>query len=74
MTPINLHALGPVLQVVPLALVFSSQMLLTEKSSAAVEAGLSEKKTELFSIHATEPSVIQNNLPNLGWSHFGIND
>jgi hypothetical protein len=74
MTPISLHTLGPVLQVLPVALVFSSQLLLTEKSSASVEAGLSERKTELLSIRTTGLTAILNKIPDPGWSHYGIND
>jgi hypothetical protein len=74
MTPINLSALGPVLQVLPMALVFSSQLLLPEKSLAAVESRRPERKTEHLLIHATGLTAIREKFPDPGWSHYGIND
>jgi hypothetical protein len=74
MNPINLSVLGPVLQVLPMALVFSSQLLLTEKSLATVEPGLPERKTELLLIRATGLTAIREKFPDPGWSHYGIND
>jgi hypothetical protein len=74
MTPINLSALGPVLQVLPVALVFSSQLLLTEKSLATVESGRPERKTEFLQIRATGLTAIREKFPDPGWSHYGIND
>jgi hypothetical protein len=69
------HTLGTILQSLPVALVFSSQLLLTEKSTATVEAGLSESKAEpLFSIHATKLTAVLKRMPDPGWNHFGIND
>jgi hypothetical protein len=74
MTPISLHALGPVLEVLPVAFVFSSQLLLTDRSSAKVESGLSEKKSGLLLVRTTGLTAILGKLPDPGWSHYGIND
>jgi hypothetical protein len=74
MSPISLHDLGPVLHVLPVALVLSSQLLLTEKSFAAVEADLSERKTGLLLIRTTGLTAIVERFPDPGWSHYGIND
>jgi hypothetical protein len=74
MTPINLSDLGPVLQVLPVALVFSSQLLLTEKSLAAVESVRPERKTELLLIRATGLTARREKFSDPGWSHYGIND
>jgi len=75
MTSISSHTLGPVLQALPVALVFSSQLLLTERSSATVESGLSERKAEpLFAIQTIKSPAILKAIPDPGWSHFGIND
>jgi hypothetical protein len=74
MASISLHVIGPVLQVLPVALGFSSQLLLTEESSATVEDGLSERKTELLLIRTTGLTAILDKIPDPGWSHYGIND
>lgn len=74
MTLINLHTLGPVLQVLPVALVFTSRLLLTDKTSATVESGLSERTTGLLLIRTTGLTAIPEKIPNTGWCHYGIND
>jgi len=54
--------------------VFSSQLLLPEKSLAAVESCRPERKTEHLLIHATGLTAIREKFPDPGWSHYGIND
>ena len=72
MTPISLHILVPTLQAVPAAFVFSTQLLLTEKSSVAVEPGSSDAKTVDFMLRATKTTTIFEESP--GNSHYGLNE
>jgi len=72
MTPISLHILVPTLQAVPAAFVFSTQLLLTEKSSVAVEPGSSDAKTIDFTLRAAKTTTIFKEFS--GYSHAGLNE
>lgn len=72
MTPISLHILVPTLQAVPVAFVFSAQLLLTEKSSVVVEPGLSDAKTVNFTHRAAKTTTILEEFA--GYRHFGLNE
>ena len=72
MTPISLHILVPTLQALPAAFVFTTQLLLTEKSSAAVEPVSSDAQTGNFTLRATRKTTIFKEFP--GYSHYGLNE
>jgi hypothetical protein len=72
MTPISLHILVPTLQAVPAAFVFTTQLLLAEKSLVAVEPGSSDAKTVNFTLRATKTTTILKEFP--GYSHYGLNE
>ena len=69
MTPISLHILVPTIQAFPATFVFSTQLLLTEKCSVAVEPGSSDAKTVNFTHHAT--TILKDFT---GYSHWGLNE
>jgi hypothetical protein len=56
----------------PSALIFSSRLLLTEKSSAANDGYSLALRTESLTIRATLVTPILKEIP--GYSHGGIND
>jgi hypothetical protein len=68
----NFHTVGPILQAMPLALIFSSRLLLTEKSSVTDDPLSSDVRTETLAIRATLVTPILREIQ--GWSHGGIND
>ncbi|MGO8836173.1 MAG: hypothetical protein ACLQAH_15600 [Limisphaerales bacterium] len=72
MTPISLHILVPTLQAVPAVFVFSTQLLLTEKSSVAVEPGSSDAKTVNFTHSVAKTTMILEEFP--GYNHSGLNE
>jgi hypothetical protein len=72
MTPISLLIPVPILQVLPAAFVFSTQLLLTEKSSVAVEPGSSDAKTVNFTLRAAKITTILKEFP--GYNHYGLNE
>ena len=72
MIPTSLHTVGPTLQAMPLALIFSSRLLLTEKSSGADDGSSSDLRTETLTIRATLVTPILKAIP--GYSHWGINE
>ena len=74
MTSISPHTIGSILQVLPAALVFSSPLLLTEKASAMIQSSLLEGETKPLMHCHIKLAVILTKIPDLGWSHFGIND
>ena len=71
MTPISLHSLVPTLQALPAAFVFSTHLLLTEKSSVGVESGSSDAKTVNVTLRATKTTIFKE-FP--GYSHYGLNE
>jgi hypothetical protein len=72
MTPTSLHTIVPTLQAIPLALIFSSQLLLTEKSSVTDDGFSLVMRTEALTIRASLVTAISKEIPS--WSHGGIND
>ena len=68
----NLHTISPTLQALPLALIFSSRLLLAEKSSVADDGYPLALRTESLTIRATLVTPILKEIP--GYSHGGIND
>lgn len=72
MPPISLHAPDPSPQALPLALVFPSRLLLTEKSSVTAKFSSTDVKTETLKIRATMVTTILKDIP--GYRHYGINE
>jgi len=72
MTSTSLHIVGPTRQAMPLALVFTSRLLLTEKSSASINPFALAASTETLTIRATMVTAILKEIQ--GYSHYGIND
>ncbi len=72
MIPISLHILVPTLHALPAAFVFSTQLLLTENSSVAVEPGSSDAKTVNFTLRTAKTTTILKEFP--GYSHYGLNE
>jgi len=72
MIPTSLHTAAPTLQAMPLALIFSSRLLLTERASVK-DNGFSEiTKTETLTMRATLVTPVLREIP--GYLHGGIND
>ena len=72
MTSIILPTLGPTPPAMPLALVYSSRLLLTEKSSATAYEISLVVRTEALTIRA---SMVTATLKGIrGYRHVGIND
>jgi hypothetical protein len=63
---------APTLQAIPLALIFSSRLLLTETSSAEDDASSFALRTEALTIRATHVTSILKRIP--GYRHGGINE
>jgi len=72
MTPICIPAVSPALLTMPLALIFTSRLLLTEISSATRDAFSSGLGTETLTIRAT--MVTQTLKEIRGYNHYGINE
>jgi hypothetical protein len=72
MSPNSLHTLGSSLQAMPVAMVFSTQLLLAQKSSVPPETGDTGEKTDVLTIRATKLTTILKNIP--GYSHGGLNE
>jgi len=63
---------GPSLQALPAAVVFSSQLLHEKKSSASVN---SESVDEIFKSVNTRANLMTLTLAHIeGWNHGGLND
>ena len=72
MTPDSLHTLGSSLQAMPVAMVFSTQMLLAQKSAEPLETENTDGKTETLTVRATKLTMILKSIP--GYSHGGLNE
>jgi hypothetical protein len=72
MTPQSLHTLGSSLQAMPVAMVFSKQLLLTQQSSVTATAVPGEPAVESQTARATRLTAILKAIP--GWNHEGLND
>jgi hypothetical protein len=73
MNPLNPQVVGPILEVLPVAFAFSAQLLLAEKSSANAASALFAGMLEA-PLTAKTITPIQTFTPDLGWSHYGINE
>ncbi len=71
MTHSSVHKLGPSPPALAAAIVVSRQLLLTEKSSVAVEFGILEVKTKLLALRASRMTAIPQDQ---GYMHSGINE
>jgi hypothetical protein len=74
MTSNSLHTLSSSLQAMPVAMVFSNQMLLTQKAAVPSEAGVpaDNRKTDSLTVRATRMTAILKSIP--GYSHGGLNE
>jgi len=68
----NLATIGPTLQAVPLALIFTSRLLLAEKSSIKDNGYFSDSSEESLTIRPTLVTPILKGVQ--GYRHGGIND
>ena len=72
MTPDSLQTLGSSLQAMPVAMIFSTQMLLTQTSADPPETENTDGKPETLTIRANRLTTILKNIP--GYSHGGLNE
>jgi hypothetical protein len=72
MTQTSLHNVGPNLQAMPLSLIFSSRLLLTEKSSASNNGLVMATRAETLTFCAARATPVFQEM--YGYSHFGINE
>jgi hypothetical protein len=72
MIPTSLHPVSPTLQAMPLALIFSSRLLLTEKASGADNGFTSAIWIENLTMRATLVTPMLKDIR--GYPHGGIND
>ena len=68
----SLHALGSSLQAMPVAMVFSKQLMLTQKSSVARAVRSDDMPKDPYTIRATKMTVILKEIR--GYSHGGLNE
>ena len=66
------HTAHPTKQTMPLALLYTTRLLLSEKSSVTVDGYSLSLRTESFAMRATEAAPILKEIS--GYSHYGIND
>jgi hypothetical protein len=72
MIPTSFHHVEAALQAMPMALIFSSRLLLAEKSSVTDDGFSSDVRTEALTIRATLETKLLKEIP--GYSHWGINE
>ena len=72
MTPHSFQNLGSSLQVLPVAMIFSKQLLLTQQSTVTVNSGSSDRKTESLTLRATRMTALLKSIP--GYNHGGLNE
>jgi hypothetical protein len=72
MTLIPLHVLNSSLQVLPVAMILSAPLLLTQKSSARVKCPSPDAGTEPNRMRATSLTALLKNIQ--GYTHGGLND
>ncbi len=72
MTSQSLHHLSSALPALPAALVFSTQLLLTQKSSVARPARSDGSPPESYTFRATKLTAILKGIP--GYNHDGLNE
>jgi len=71
-THTSLHTTGANLPALPSALLFSSRLLLTERSSGSNNGFALAPRTETLTIRGTLGTPALQEIP--GYSHFGINE
>jgi hypothetical protein len=72
MIPTSLDTAVPTLQPMPLALVFSARLLLTEKALVKDDGFTAVIRTEIRTTHTTIVTPILKAIP--GYIHGGLND
>ena len=72
MTQISLHTLVPSLQAISVAMVFSKQLQLTQKTSVEVTTQSNNETPESLTIRATKVTAIMREIE--GYSHDGLNE
>lgn len=72
MTPNSLQTLGSSLQALPVAMVFSTKMLLTQASADPPETENADGNPDTLTIRATQMTTILKSIP--GYSHGGLNE
>jgi hypothetical protein len=72
MTPIRLDTFGPAVPAMPLALIFNSRLLLTEKSMGLGKPISSTFRLETHLLRASTVTTILKDIQ--GYNHYGIND
>jgi hypothetical protein len=68
----SVPTVAPTLQAIPLALIFSSRLLLTETSSVQDDVSSFALRTETLTIRASHVTSILKGIP--GYRHGGINE
>jgi hypothetical protein len=68
----SLNDVGPSLQALPAAMLFSTQLLLPQKSSVTVKSESLDETMKLIEIRANSLTPILENIE--GYRHGGIND
>jgi hypothetical protein len=66
------HSTGSARHATPLALMFKSQLLLTEKSSVTIQSSSANERTEIRVARAALLTAFYKADPN--YIHYGIND
>lgn len=72
MTHNSLHALCSSLQAIPVAMIFSKQLQLTQKTSVEATNQPDNGATESHTIRATKVTAIMREIE--GYSHDGLNE
>jgi hypothetical protein len=74
MTPHSLQNLSSSLEVLPVAMIFSKQLLLTQQPSSSVPAksDSSDGNPAALTLRATRMTAILKSIP--GYSHEGLNE
>jgi len=72
MTHHSLHTLGSSLAAMPVALIFSRQLLLTQKSMADGKPEAKKTAEESYTFRATRLTAILKGIP--GYNHGGLNE
>ena len=72
MTSQSVHAIGSSLLALPAAMLFSRQLLLTQKTSVTVTSVSDDGIRETYHARATKLTTLLKSIP--GWNHDGLND
>jgi hypothetical protein len=72
MTSLSLQTPDSAPQAMPVAMAFSTQLLLTQESSETVKSSSADNPTEAFRIRRTELTELLKNIT--GYTHGGLND